>query len=437
MKKIINSTTKEVADRTIEFILSDETVDDVGDVMVAEGCDFSRFEKNPQFLGFHDSYEFPYGKFLSWGIDSRKKQVWGKVYFPKVEELSTNPELAAEHAKKIDLLMNMYKMRMMNAVSIGFDTIEDEYKNVEGKNIHFIKKWKIYETSAVPLPMNENALQKAKNEAGEDKKETFNWLETECKAWSQAKENDMSLETKGAIPFHAYPLAEEGTAWDGPKEIASAEVDDLMKMCTFVEDKPKEDLIKSDFKLPHHMKDGYKTVWKGVAAAYGVLLGARGGVSIPEGDIEACKKHLEKHYKEFSKDIPEGKAAWELQWKEIELEDTMELSDEIVEKIAEKVISKMVDLKTVKAGARLSRETREGLDKVAKCHDTIKEAHRMAVKAHKEAEEALLDLIEKESRYVEENESDGGSTYKPNAEGNGYEEETTSKEKMVEFEIEK
>jgi hypothetical protein len=312
MKKIINSTTKEVADRTIEFILSDETIDDVGDVMVAEGCDFSRFEKNPQFLGFHDSYEFPYGKFLSWGIDTRKKQVWGKVYFPKVEELSTNPELAAEHAKKIDLLMNMYKMRMMNAVSIGFDTIEDEYKNIEGKNIHFIKKWKIYETSAVPLPMNENALQKAKTEAGEDKKEEFNWLEKECKAY-QSKESKMDTENKS-----------------------------------------EEQVIEE--KKP---------------------------------------------------------------------EDTMELSEEMLEKIASKVVEKMAIPDSVKSGARLSKNTRETLDKVAKCHDNIKEAHKMAMKAHKEAEETLRELIEK--GMVEDEEETGKEPVN--------EEEATTDEKMVEFEL--
>ncbi len=326
MNKVIQqSNPKEVADRTIEFIISDETIDDAGDVMVAEGCDFSRFEKNPQFLGFHDSYEFPFGKVISWGIDTRKKQVWAKVYFPKTGELSTNQESIAEHAKKIDMMFWMYKNRLLNAVSIGFDTISDEMKNVSGKNVHFVNKWKLFEFSGVVLPMNENALQKMKLSENIKDKEMAELLETECKAWSQAKENNMDTEKKS-----------------------------------------EEQVIEE--KKP---------------------------------------------------------------------EASMELSDEIVEKIAGKVIAKMIDFKTVKAGARLSRETREGLDKVAKCHDTIKEAHRMAIKAHKEAEEALLDLIEKDSRYVEENESDGGSTYKPNAEGNGYEEETTSKEKMVEFEIEK
>jgi len=40
----------------------------------------------------------------------------------------------------------------------------------------------------------------------------------------------------------------------------------------------------------------------------GVLMGARGGADIPEGDMAACHAHLSKHYEAFGKEPPEMRA---------------------------------------------------------------------------------------------------------------------------------
>ena len=61
------------------------------------------------------------------------------------------------------------------------------------------------------------------------------------------------------------------------------DVDKLMEMCTWY-DAENED-VKSAYKLPHHRASDLKAVWRGVAAAMGALLGARGGVDIPDGDF--------------------------------------------------------------------------------------------------------------------------------------------------------
>lgn len=45
-------------------------------------------------------------------------------------------------------------------------------------------------------------------------------------------------------------------------------------------------------------------VWNGVRSAMQVLLGARGGVNIPERDRKDVYLHLSKHYEEFDKDPP-------------------------------------------------------------------------------------------------------------------------------------
>lgn len=62
------------------------------------------------------------------------------------------------------------------------------------------------------------------------------------------------------------------------------------------------------YKLPHHdVVDGRLVVHKrGVYAAAAVLQGARGGVDIPEAELEAVKRHIAAHYHQWGE-----KAPWE------------------------------------------------------------------------------------------------------------------------------
>ena len=62
------------------------------------------------------------------------------------------------------------------------------------------------------------------------------------------------------------------------------------------------------YKLPYHdVVDGRLVVHKrGVYAAAAALQGARGGVGIPEGELEAVKRHIAAHYHQWGE-----KAPWE------------------------------------------------------------------------------------------------------------------------------
>lgn len=62
------------------------------------------------------------------------------------------------------------------------------------------------------------------------------------------------------------------------------------------------------YKLPHHdVRDGELVVHKGgVQAAAAALQGARGGVDIPERDLEAVRRHIARHYHQWDE-----KAPWE------------------------------------------------------------------------------------------------------------------------------
>jgi hypothetical protein len=65
----------------------------------------------------------------------------------------------------------------------------------------------------------------------------------------------------------------------------------------------------SSYKLPHHdiIDDKLYVVLRGVIAAGNTIMGARGGVDIPDEDINGVKLHLAKHYHQFDR-----KAPWEL-----------------------------------------------------------------------------------------------------------------------------
>lgn len=110
------------------------------------------------------------------------------------------------------------------------------------------------------------------------------------------------MKTRKAIPYKDLGMAGEDSPWNGPKEIAAAEVEDLRVMAAWVDPEDKDN--KSGYKLPHHRNSDKKAVWRGVKAAMGALLGARGGVDIPSADRRSVYNHLSKHYDEFEKDAP-------------------------------------------------------------------------------------------------------------------------------------
>jgi len=112
------------------------------------------------------------------------------------------------------------------------------------------------------------------------------------------------MENRKVISFKDLGVAEEDSPWKGPSEISAAEVDELRVMCTWYDVEDGEN--KSAYKLPHHRTAGqHQLVWRGLTAAMGALLGARGGLAIPAGDKPGVYSHLAKHYKAFNKTPPE------------------------------------------------------------------------------------------------------------------------------------
>ena len=161
-KKDLSTLTEDIGNRTVRFTISKEVVDRDGDILRASGVDFTNYMKNPVFLSFHNSREFPLGKVTRFWVEGNS--VKADVYFPTIEELSTNPEQASEKAKLTDFCYHCYKTGMLNAVSVGFIPLEW----TESETGFDILKWELLEFSAVAVPANQDAIAEAVKSFGDE-----------------------------------------------------------------------------------------------------------------------------------------------------------------------------------------------------------------------------------------------------------------------------
>ena len=119
--------------------------------------------------------------------------------------------------------------------------------------------------------------------------------------------NDIEVLQKGVIGFKDLGKSPIETPWSGPKERRMASVETLRIISAWF-DGSKSD-VKSSYKLPHHKAaGGHSAVFRGVTAAMGALLGARGGVDIPGSDRQGVYNHLRRHYGQFDREAPAFKS---------------------------------------------------------------------------------------------------------------------------------
>ena len=172
-KKDVSIITEDLGDRCVQFTISKEVEDRDGDILRANGVDFTNYMKNPVFLSFHNSREFPLGKVTKFWVEGNS--VKAIVYFPTLEELSSNPEQASEKAKLVDFCFHCYKTGMLNAVSVGFIPLEW----IETEKGFDILKWELLEFSAVAVPANQDAIAEAVKSFGLDKSVIKEYFTTE------------------------------------------------------------------------------------------------------------------------------------------------------------------------------------------------------------------------------------------------------------------
>lgn len=267
---------KPVGEGTFEVIATNEAVDRDGEVLKVSGWNFENFMKNPILLFGHNYWEME----TIIGAVTEVEVVDGNVVARGVFARTAEGQLARQ----------LYEDGILKTVSVGFIPLE--------RQGNVITKAELLELSFVPVPSNPQALSLMKS------------LEKQA------------LFLKTVVSEHSPDMADETMEWD-----ASAAEKRLEEWATVGEgeDKtidwekyamgfawydPEKASEKGGYKLPHHdIMDGkLVTVWRGVAAAMGAILGARGGAEIPEGEIQGVYDHLAAHYKQFAKEPPELKS---------------------------------------------------------------------------------------------------------------------------------
>lgn len=266
-----------VVDHTVEAYASTKDLDRDGEIILPTAWDLSEY--NGIVVDSHDYQTI--------------KNAIGKVVEAKTDDkgLYVKIQYFVSQGNEVADWAWVLVQNNLASYSVGFIPVESVPGQGDVKRIY--TKVKLLEISQVLVPANPYAVQDSIEY--EPLIKMFKELTGGVKSMNEIK--------KGALPYHDYGNAPEDYAWDASKEVKDADVDKLKQMCAWY-DESKPD-VKSSYKLPHHRASDLKAVWRGVAAAMAALLGARGGVDIPEADKPDVYKHLAKHYQDFNKEPPD------------------------------------------------------------------------------------------------------------------------------------
>jgi len=294
--KTFFATTKSVniEDRTLEAIASTNTVDREGDLILPSAFELAAFLKNPVILANHTYY-----------TSNGAPTVIGKVLNIQATDNALEFTMQFAQTDLAEEYFQLYKDGFMNAFSVGF--IPKKYTYPEDNNSQkdvrrIFTEVELLEISCVAIPANREALAKA------------------VKAGNSVAKNILAeIETKTVLPYADLPIADEKLKWDSAaakkrvKDWASdkdgnVDFKKYSKAFLYVVKGAEDNL--TGYKLPFAdiVNGSLKAIWRGVSAAMAALLGARGGVNIPDADKKKIYNNLAKYYKKFDKEVPEFKS---------------------------------------------------------------------------------------------------------------------------------
>jgi len=135
---------------TLDFVVSDETLDRYNEVIVASGWKLDNYVRNPVFQNSHQYGDIIYtiGRAL---ITEVRTVADRKVLFQRVE-------FATEANPIAKIAYNLYKGRFLNAVSVGFIPMQWENGGPGHLWQRRYTEQELLEVSAVGIPANPNAL---------------------------------------------------------------------------------------------------------------------------------------------------------------------------------------------------------------------------------------------------------------------------------------
>lgn len=134
---------KQDTNKPITFVLSDESVNSYGFVVLTEGIDTSAFERNPVMLYMHNRDGNVIGRWEN--IRKDGKRLLGDAVF------DDSTELAATVKKQVE-------KGFLRSVSIGIEQIATEELKRRSNGVQTVTKCRLIEVSIVDIPSNENAV---------------------------------------------------------------------------------------------------------------------------------------------------------------------------------------------------------------------------------------------------------------------------------------
>ena len=137
---------KQDTNKPITFVLSDESVNSYGNVVLTEGIDTTAFERNPVMLYMHNRDGNVIGRWEN--IRKEDKRLLGDAVFDSTE-------LAATVKKQVE-------KGFLRSVSIGIEVITIEDLN----GVQTIVKSRLIEVSIVDIPSNKNAVKLCRRSGG-------------------------------------------------------------------------------------------------------------------------------------------------------------------------------------------------------------------------------------------------------------------------------
>lgn len=296
-------------DRTLDFVISDGEEDRDGDTIAVDGWDFNNYRKNPVVLFVHD-YSQP-----SVAIGD-----------PRIEDgvVKSRTKFASpDEYAFADTLYKLYKGGYMRATSVGF--LPKRWEERRDAWAYDFKEQELLEYSLVPVPSNPRAVLEA-GQKGIDIQPLINWADEVYKATGRdplLMRKSRGTREKSVVPFQDWPLANKDRVWDGDAAVMRlrrwASDDGSGDKDTIDWPKYRKGFVWYDSEDPENF-GSYKlpivdvingephAVWRGVVAAMAALLGARGGVDIPDNERRGVYNHLARYYKKFGEDPPEFEA---------------------------------------------------------------------------------------------------------------------------------
>lgn len=185
---------------------------------------------------------------------------------------------------KADEAYALLKAGALDAMSIGFSIPTGGWEYDDAKRVRVIKEADLWEISLVTFPANPKAR------------------------ISSVKAN---------VPFQDLPLADRGRSWDGTAaegrvrqwagggtNIADMDWGRYRQAFLWYDSDNPENVTSYKLGVADIINGTLTAVPRGIFAAAGVLLGARGGVDIPEEAKRRAISHLERYYSKMDMESP-------------------------------------------------------------------------------------------------------------------------------------